>query len=316
MTGLTNATTYTFTVYATNAIGTRIAARPGQSNSVTPAASGGGQWGPLLSTPMTTIHSILMDNGKVLQFDGWQQPEPTEVYDPSTGTYATQTAPDSIFCSGMAELPDGRVLVVGGYGGLSTGQIGIVDTTIFDPTTNTWSRVADMHSPRWYPDLTELADGRFVAISGNTTDENHWADTPEVFDPTTGQWTALTGVSTSQVHEQEYAFSYLIPNGNVFTIGPSEDQSFELNVNAKTWTQVGGSSGVVNGSSVMYLPGKVLYSGGAANLNSSTPAAATTAVIDLTGATPAWHQTAPMAPFPDLSHVDDARRWHRACRRW
>ena len=87
-----------------------------------------------------------------------------------------------------------------------------------------------MHYPRWYPDLTELSDGRFVAISGNTTDAGNWADTPEVYDPTANKWTALTGVSTSRVHEEEYPFSYLVPNGNVFTIGPAEDQSFQLNV--------------------------------------------------------------------------------------
>lgn len=110
-----------------------------------------------MSWPMVAIHSILLYNGKVLQFDGWQQPEPTQVWSPASQTFSTQTAPDSSFCSGMAQLPDGRILVVGGYGGLSTGKLGIVDT-IFDPATERWSRVADMHSPRWYPDLTELAD--------------------------------------------------------------------------------------------------------------------------------------------------------------
>jgi len=293
VTGLTDGTSYTFTVSATNAVGTGPESTP--STAVTPTSNSGGQWSSLMSWPIVAIHSILLNNGKFLVFDGWQQPEPTEVWDPTSQTFTTQTAPDSIFCSGMAKLPDGRVLVIGGYGGLSTGNLGIVDTSIFDPTTSTWTRVANMHYARWYPDLVELPDGRYVAISGNSTNQNTWSDTPEVYDPTTNQWTILTGVSTSQVHEEEYAFSYLVPNGDVFTIGPSEDQSFFLNVDAKTWTQVGGSSGIHNGSSVMYRPGKILYSGGAANLTSSTKAEATTAVIDLTASTPTWQQTAPMA---------------------
>lgn len=292
LTGLTDGTAYTFTVAATNAVGTSPASDP--SGAATPSTTAGGQWGSLLSWPMTAIHSILLDNGKVLQFDGWQQPEPTQVWDPTTQTFATQTAPDSIFCSGMAELPDGRVLVIGGYGGLSTGNIGIVDTSIFDPATNTWSRVANMHSRRWYPDLTELADGRYVAISGNTTDSSHWADTPEVYDPTTNTWSTLSNVNTSQVHEEEYPFSYLVPSGDVFTIGPSEDASFLLNVQNQSWTPVGGSSGITNGSSVMYRPGKVLYSGGTPTQNSSSPVNATTAVIDLNAQTPSWRQIAPM----------------------
>ena len=292
VTGLTNGTTYTFVVTATNAIGTGPPSSP--SGPVTPSPSSGGQWSSLMNWPMVAVHSVLLPNGNLLQWDGWQQPEPTQVWNPSSQTFTNQTAPDSIFCAGVAELPDGRVLVVGGYGGLSTGKLGIVDTSIFDPATSTWTRVSDMHYARWYPDLTELADGRYVAISGNSTDAGTWADAPEVYDPARNTWTTLANVKTSQVHEEEYPFSYLVPNGDVFTIGPSEDKSFLLDVGAQTWTQVGGSSGVVNGSSVMYRPGKILYSGGTATHDTNSPANTTTAVIDLTAQTPTWRQTAPM----------------------
>jgi hypothetical protein len=291
--GLTNGTAYTFTVSATNAVNTGPASAP--SNSVTPGSQPGGQWSSLMSWPIVAVHSVLLDTGQFIVWDGWEQPEPTQVWNPTTQAFSSAIdAPDSIFCAGTAELPDGRVIVVGGYGGLSTGQTGIVDTNIFDPATSTWTRVANMHYPRWYPDLTELSDGRYVAISGNSSNSSTWADTPEVYDPSTNTWTVLSKVSTSQVHEEEYPFSYLAPNGNVFTIGPSEDKSFFLNVPNQTWTQVGGASGVVNGSSVMYRPGKILYSGGAPSVIKTTSATATTAVIDLTAATPTWTQTAPM----------------------
>jgi hypothetical protein len=290
--GLTNGIAYTFTVSATNAIGTGPTSAA--SSPVTPTAQPGGEWSSLASWPFVAVHLFLLSTGNVLAFDGWQQPEPTYVWNPSTQVFTSSTAPDSIFCSGMAQLPNGDVMTVGGYGELSTGKLGIVDTSVFDPSTGKWTRVANMHTPRWYPDVTELANGDYVAISGNSTDPNTWADTPEVYDPAANTWTVLSKVSTSQIHEEEYPFSYLAPNGNVFTIGPSEDVSYELNVENQTWTPVGGASGVTNGSSVMYRPGKILYSGGAPSVINTTDSSANTSIIDLTAATPKWQQIEPM----------------------
>ena len=289
--GLADGTSYTFTVAATNSVGTGPASA--QSNAVTPMAQPQGQWSPLQNWPLVAIHSALLKTGRVLTWDGWQQPQPTQEFDLSTQTFMNQiNSPDDIFCSGMAELPDGRVIVVGGYGSATTGNLGIVDTNIYDPTTSTWTRVADMHYPRWYPALTELPDGRYVALSGKSVNLGTWADTPEVYDPKANTWTLLSGVSTSQIRDIEYPNDYVLPNGKLFVLGPAEDKSFLLDVGNQSWSQIGGSSGVVNGASIMYRPGQILYAGGAASLTTPSTANANAATIDMNAQTPAWRPIA------------------------
>ena len=209
---------------------------------------------------IVAAHSILMRTGKFLVMDGWIAPNPARVFDPTTGFLTTMNNPLGldVFCSGNATLPDGRVVLAGGHG--FSGTIGIDATTIFDPGSESWSAGPKMADPRWYPSLTETGDGRLVAISGNIT-ATTWADTPEVYDGTTNKWTRLTGVSTSQVHEEEYPLSYLLPDGKIFTMAASTGKGYELDPVAQTWGAVGGTT-LINGSAAMYRPGKILYTGG------------------------------------------------------
>ncbi|TVZ03559.1 fibronectin type III domain-containing protein [Trebonia kvetii] len=114
--GLASGTTYTFTVAATNAVGT--SAQSGATGLVTPSPQPQGQWTAVQNMPFEAVSSILMDNGKFVFWDGWQQPQPSIVWDPATpATFTTINAPDSVFCDGAAQLPDGRIIVIGGYGG-------------------------------------------------------------------------------------------------------------------------------------------------------------------------------------------------------
>jgi hypothetical protein len=245
-----------------------------------------GSWSSLMSWPLVAAHSILMPNGKLLLMDGWVAPNPTQLFDPVTNTLTSMINPfgRDIFCSGHTTLPDGRVLIAGGHG--FTNTIGIDATSLFDPVTNHWSAGPAMSFARWYPTLTELGDGRLVAISGNIT-QTTWADTPEIYDPTTNTWRVISGVNTSQVHEEEYPLSFLLPSGKIFTIASSAARSYVLDPIAPSWSAVGGAT-LYNGSAVMYLPGKILYSGGGTPLDSATPALATAQTIDLTAANPIW----------------------------
>src|SRR5581483_6665607 len=77
-----------------------------------------------------------------------------------------------LFCSDLAGMADGRVLIAGGIDWYNEpaimqrshgdpADVGLVElgglktTRIFDPKTDTFSVVGDMHHPRWYPTLVE-----------------------------------------------------------------------------------------------------------------------------------------------------------------
>ncbi len=119
-------------------------------------------------------------------------------------------------------LENGNILIAGGCDGA-----GIVTNTceIYDHATGTMSPTGSMNAPRIGHTATLLDDGR-VFVAGGLSDFqnadtalatvlNTAQNTGEVYDPSTGLWTATSNTMSSvrSAHEAE-----LLPDGRVFLI--------------------------------------------------------------------------------------------------
>ncbi len=110
-----------------------------------------------------------------------------------------------------ASLPDGNVLIVGGYSGSEY----LKSAEVFDPKTEIFEKLAgEMTEARYAPVVAALPDGDLL-ISGG---ENTWpfVRTAELFDPTTRTFEKL---SAETVEEREGAVAMALPDGKVLIAG-------------------------------------------------------------------------------------------------
>jgi hypothetical protein len=302
---------HVLTAVARDAAGNETTASP---VSVTVANNGAdpaqvGQWASPTTLPIIPIHTSMLPNGKLLIFDSATDSSTNpRVWDPVARTFTPVPYNDTsnLFCAGHTPLADGRILVAGGH---VTAYVGLRNATIFNPATNTWTDVQPMTYARWYPTITKLPDGRMLAVSGATNcpdcatpgaPHNGIAALPEIFDPATNTWSVLSNAS---LRLPIYPHMYVLPDGRVFAATTAEEAiaSRVLNLTTGTWSVVDPNVRE-GGSSVMYLPGKILKTGKA--WNPDYPVAASTAeawVIDMTQTAPSWRSVAPMA-FPRTQH--------------
>ncbi len=281
-------------------------------NAASPVTDG--QWVTLpYLMPINPIHSALMRNGKVLVVAGSENDlakhqsgqYSAAVWDTQAGTFAVQTLLWDVFCNGMAALPDGRFLVVGGSDELAP-PYGDARATVFDPVTEKFTQVESMAHGRWYASVLELSDGGLMAFSG-ITEEDYSAP----LSGNTGRGphnkdVEIFRIGTGWSPEYEaswipplYPRLHLLPNGNVFYSGETANSN-TFNPFTQTWTlnvartQYSGQR--TGGTSVLlplrpetgYAP-KVMIMGG------DRPSTATAEVIDLSVASPAWRLVAPMS---------------------
>ncbi len=147
--------------------------------------------------------AVLLQDGRVLVFGGHGAPadassaesqtDTAELYDPRTGTF-TPTGSMTTIRDGPTGvvLPDGRVLVLGGWvnpdiaSGVPVGGAfnGLEVAELFDPATGTFGATGSMMSPHRGQVATLLRDGRVLVTGASDVPV-----LPEVYDPRTGTFT-------------------------------------------------------------------------------------------------------------------------------
>ncbi len=274
-----------------------------------------GSWSTLpYLMPINPIHCALLHSGKVLIVAGSEN-NPSEhnagqyyaaVWDPQTGTITVQTLLWDVFCNGMAALPDGRFLIVGGSSAVAP-PYGDFRATVFDAATTKFTQVEGMAHGRWYGTVTELSDGGLMAFSGLV--EAGYTSKPLEGGGERGihnQDVEIYHVGSGWSPEDEapwvpplYPRMHLLPDGTVFYSGETTssnifnpfNQTWTLNVANTVYTGVR-----VGGSSVLLpLRPENSYAPRVMILGGDHVATATAEIIDLSVTNPAWRSIAPMS---------------------
>ena len=161
-------------------------------------------------------------------------------------------------------LADGRVLVVGGYGGFEN----LASTEVYDPSTGTWSPTGSMAEARKRHAATLLTDGR-VLVLGGTDDFGKALASVEVYDPSTGTWSP-TG---SMAHARREHTATRLTDGTVLIAGGAFHGAPASNVllasaelydpSTGTWSPTGSMVyGRIQHTATRLTDGRVLVSAG------------------------------------------------------
>ncbi|KAK2742947.1 hypothetical protein FQN57_005077 [Myotisia sp. PD_48] len=189
--------------------------------------------------------AVLMPNGKVVFADKVEnytqlvlpngQFAYSSEYDPSSNKVIPLPYKSNVFCAGGSFLVDGRVVLVGGNGPLKH-----IDPTVGDGfrgirflerrfddeqfENSTWIEPGNLlSSPRWYPTMQILPDGRLVVVSGSANGLNPMVfennnPTYEILDRngfSTGDSILLSILEKNQPYYM-YPFIHLLKDGTLF----------------------------------------------------------------------------------------------------
>jgi hypothetical protein len=172
--------------------------------------------------------ATLLQDGRVLVARGSDDGDLTytlasaELYDPVVGTWSTtaNAAATSVFHSATL-LPNGRVLVAGGYAGGIGGGETWAGAELYDPATQTWSGTGGLATRRYGHAAILLATGEILATGGGNTEDsypnlkyNNLASV-ERYDSNAGAWVSVDSLSAARAHHT----ATLLRSGQVLVVG-------------------------------------------------------------------------------------------------
>lgn len=112
-------------------------------------------------------------------------------------------------------LPDGRVLVAGGFGFVGYRLEAFSEAEVFDPDTGVWTTVNSMNDARLWGSAVLLREGKVMVAGGD--DYNGVLSSCELFDPTAGTWAYTGSMNAARIHE----VMIMLHNGKVLAAGGS-----------------------------------------------------------------------------------------------
>lgn len=177
---------------------------------------------------------ILVLGGNVIGY-----PASAEIWDLETGSSSFAGTVEAAYPAGSRTLlPDGRVLVAGGYGDLGTGtDYGPVATAgIWDPVSGAYTPTDPLPEARAEHTATRLDDGRVLIIGGWGL-EDQFASA-EVWDPATESFSPAGSLAEGRGAHPAHTAT-LLPDGRVLVVGGSgQDPSL---AGSEVWDPVSAS---------------------------------------------------------------------------
>lgn len=288
-----------------------------------------GMWSGVQSWPLNGLHATVLPNGKLLSYgtttDGaFQDGRYFDLWNPELGfvpkahfTSWDANRQDS-FCSAATWLADGRLLISGGNGQITS--------NVYSTSTNTSIKAqANLADERWYATMITLPDGSPIIMGGMVPYREDMirspdaavaaglaSMTPEIYQ--NGAWRSLFGAYSREAFGPDflrasYPRAWVMPSGQVF--GVSAERLWSLD-------PAGGGAVTIHGpfktapnaaladppnvgatnTAVMFDRAKVLVAGGHGNgTGDGLRASRQATVIDMSSGSPVLTEQAPMT-FP------------------